>query len=104
MITKKNGALILRGMYATIIFSAFEAHQNVTIRELSSINSILKPLETQNRAKGFITASDDAGRIKDCIQRIEHALTVYQVCSFRRCAGFFLIKSGVLDVCHDGPV
>jgi hypothetical protein len=56
----------------------------VMIRELSSIADVLKPLEAQNRAKGFITASDDAGRIKECIQKIEHAITVYQVCQLRR--------------------
>jgi hypothetical protein len=56
----------------------------VIIRELSSIADVLKPLEAQNRAKGFITASDDAGRIKECIQKIEHALTVYQVCLPKR--------------------
>jgi hypothetical protein len=54
------------------------------IRELVSITDMLKPLEAQNRAKGFITAADDAGRIKDCIQRVEQALAVYQVCLLTR--------------------
>jgi hypothetical protein len=80
MITRKKGALLLRGRCAKIISSAHQAHQNVIIRELSSITGVIKPLEAQKRAKGFITASDDAGRIKDCIQKIEHALMVYQVC------------------------
>jgi hypothetical protein len=93
MKTRKNGVLLLRGRYPRIIFSAFKAHQNATISELSLITSVLKPLETQNKVKGFITASDDAGRIKDCIQKIEHALGVYQVCPLRRCIGLFLIKA-----------
>jgi hypothetical protein len=93
MITRKNGAPLSRGRYPRIIFSVLRAHQNATIRELSSITSVLKPLEAQNKAKGFITASDDAGRIKDCIQKIEHALAVYQVCPLRRCIGLFLIKA-----------
>jgi hypothetical protein len=54
------------------------------IRELVSIADILKPLEAQNRAKGFITAVDDAGRIKECIQKVEQALSIYQVCLLTR--------------------
>jgi hypothetical protein len=101
---RKNGALLLRGRYPRIVFSALQAHPNVTNRELSLITSVLKPLEVQNKAKGFVTASDDAGRIKDCIQKIEHALALYQVSPLRRCVKSSLIKSGVLDVCHERPV
>jgi hypothetical protein len=70
-----------------------KTHPNITISKLSSIASVLKLLEAQNKAKRFITASDDAGRIKDCIQKIEHALTAYQVCPLRRCIGLFLIEA-----------
>jgi hypothetical protein len=52
----------------------------IIIRDLVSIADILKPVEAKNRTKGFITASDDAGRIKECIQKVEQALSVYQVC------------------------
>jgi hypothetical protein len=54
------------------------------IRELVIIADILKPLETQKRAKGFITAADDAGRIKQCLQKLEQALKLYQVCLIAR--------------------
>jgi hypothetical protein len=87
MITRKNGAPFSRGGCAKIIFLASKAHQNVIIRELSSITSVLRSLEPQIIVTGFITASDDAGRIKDWFQKIEHALTVYQVCPLRRRAG-----------------
>jgi hypothetical protein len=54
------------------------------IRELVSIADILEPLEAQKRVKGFVTAADDAGRIKECIQKAEQALSVYQVCLLTR--------------------
>jgi hypothetical protein len=49
-------------------------------RKLGSISNILEPLKAQNRIKGFITASDDAGLIEEYVLKVEQALTDYQVC------------------------
>jgi hypothetical protein len=99
MITRKNGALLSSGNYSYIIFRTFNAYNSFIIRDLARIANILKPVEAQNRAKGFITASDDAGRIKECIQKVEQALSVYQVCSLTR-GGDSLLISGLLVICY----
>jgi hypothetical protein len=43
--------------------------------------TILEPLRAQGRLKGFVTASSDAGLVKEYIQKVEQALADYQVCS-----------------------
>jgi hypothetical protein len=84
MIVRENGGLLLKGNYIHVIFGTLDAHDDLMTRELVVIADMLKPLEAQNRAKGFITAGDDAGRIKDCIQQVERALAAYQVCLLTR--------------------
>jgi hypothetical protein len=49
------------------------------IRELCSIADILRPLKEQKKITGFVVASDDAGIIKEYSQKVELALTDYQV-------------------------
>ena len=62
--------------------SVFEKHAYlyVLLRELESINKILEPLKTPNRAIRAITASDDAAIIDEYTSKLDRALADYQVC------------------------
>jgi hypothetical protein len=51
------------------------------VRELHSIADLLQPLKEQKKITGFIVASEDAGVIKEYSQKVELALTDYQVCA-----------------------
>jgi hypothetical protein len=81
--TIKEDRLNLRSNCVINLFY-IKTHCITYLRELCSIASVLEPLATQNRVTGFITASDDAGLIKEYVQKVEQALTDYQVCSFAR--------------------
>jgi hypothetical protein len=60
---------------------------NASLRELNSIANILEPLKSQNRVTGFITASADAGLIKEFSAKAERVLADYQVFS---CSGYIV--------------